>query len=156
MAAAPPMQSGIDNSGLCESGSTRQFQFTISVSLLRDRTKSKAYRFALVIRGGGGGAPSSPSTSSINSPCCRGVPLHCTHGTQPAAKMARSSSATGSWARRFPCCCDGDRRNRFGGRSLSGDLLPPPPSLSAMAQQPPRLRKKNLVSPYDPRYKYAF
>ncbi|CAD6229775.1 unnamed protein product [Miscanthus lutarioriparius] len=63
--------------------------------------------------------------------------------------MARSSSRTGSWARRLPCC-DGDGRNRFGGSNLSRDLLP---SLGATAQQPhPRLRK-NLVSPYDPRYK---
>ncbi|CAL4947379.1 unnamed protein product [Urochloa decumbens] len=66
----------------------------------------------------------------------------------PAAKMARSSSCTSSWARRLPCF-DGDSSNRFSGRNLAGDLLP---SLGATTQQPPKLRKY-LVSPYDPRYK---
>ena len=42
---APQAQSGIDNS-LCESGSPRQFQFTITMSLLGDKTQSWIlYRF---------------------------------------------------------------------------------------------------------------
>jgi len=63
--------------------------------------------------------------------------------------MACPSFCTSSWAPRLPCF-DSDSSSRFGGRNLSGDLLP---SLGATTQQPPKLRK-HLVSPYDPRYKY--